>query len=157
MKFICPLITVTNIQNSRLFYEQLLRQKVKLDMGENIFFEGGFALHLKSHFSDLIHPHTIKYGGNNFELYFEEDQLEDLFQKLKDQEIELVHELKEQPWRQRVIRFYDPDKNIVEVGETMEHVAYRLYLEGNSISEIEKITYLATKVIEESILKYQTN
>jgi hypothetical protein len=33
-------------------------------------------------------------------------------------QVEYVHPLREQPWRQRVVRFYDPDHHIIEVGES---------------------------------------
>jgi len=34
-----------------------------------------------------------------------------------------------EPWGQRVIRFYDPDMHIVEVGESLESVACMLHNE----------------------------
>jgi hypothetical protein len=53
MRFICPFIVVNNIEASINFYENVLNQKVQCNFGENVSFEGGFAIHLKSHFSDL--------------------------------------------------------------------------------------------------------
>ena len=72
MKYICPLITVSDIKLSRDFYEKLLKQKVKYDFGENVTFYGDFAIHLQSHFKELIDNREIRQGGNNFELYFEQ-------------------------------------------------------------------------------------
>jgi catechol 2,3-dioxygenase-like lactoylglutathione lyase family enzyme len=120
MKFICPLIAVKDIKTSREFYEKLLDQKVKFDFGENITFEGDFAIHLMSHFSNLIDNQEIKCGGNNFELYFEYDDVDKIVLKLKSASVVFVHEVREQPWRQKVVRFYDPDLNIIEIGESME-------------------------------------
>ncbi|MHB8131782.1 MAG: VOC family protein [Mobilitalea sp.] len=54
MKFICALIVVDDIEISRRFYEKVLNQKVKYDFGENVTFEGGFSIHLKSHFLELL-------------------------------------------------------------------------------------------------------
>ena len=75
MKFICPLIVVNNMGASRSFYEKVLNQNVQFDFGENVLFESGFAIHLKSHFSDLINTgeNDIIEKSNNFELYFEEE------------------------------------------------------------------------------------
>lgn len=122
MKYICPLITVEDIKVSRHFYETILQQKVKHDFGENIVFEGDFAIHLKSHFSELITNKTIIQPNNSFELYFEDNALDDLVNKLKQYKVEFIHDVREQPWRQRVARFYDPDKNIIEVGEPLTEV-----------------------------------
>jgi len=54
MRFLGTLIVVNNMEISRSFYEKVLNQKVEYDFGENVSFEGGFAIHLKSHFSDLL-------------------------------------------------------------------------------------------------------
>jgi len=98
---------------------------VKFDFGENVTFEGDFALHLKSHFQKLIDNKEIKTGSNNFELYFEFNDIKQIEKRLIENEVDFIHKTREQPWRQRVIRFYDLDQNIIEVGESMEFLAYR--------------------------------
>lgn len=54
MKYICPLITVADIQRSRWFYETILAQTVKYDFGESVTFQGDFAIHQQAHFQQLI-------------------------------------------------------------------------------------------------------
>lgn len=154
MKFICPLIIVADIQRSREFYERILNQTVKYDFGENITFHGDFAIHLQSHFSQLIDKRPIQPGSNNYELYFEEDDLLPLVQKLKLHGVEFVHDLREQPWRQRVVRFYDPDQHIIEVGESMEHLCFRLHKEGKSNDEIAQISHMPEVFVKEAIDHY---
>ena len=154
MKFVCPLIVVNNMEVSRNFYEKVLNQKVQFDFGENVSFESGFAIHLKSHFSDLINinENDIIEKSNNFELYFEEEDLDSFLQKLEDfGSVEYVHGLKEQLWGQRVIRFYDPDKHIVEVGEPMESVIKRLLSRGLSIEETAKRTLMPEELVRQCL------
>lgn len=155
MKYICPLITVKDIAASRNFYENILQQKVKYDFGENVTFEGDFAIHLQSHFQKLIDNKEIKSTSNNFELYFEEDEVEMLVNKLKENNVEFVHELREQPWRQKVVRFYDLDKNIIEVGESLEYLVFRLHNEGMTIPEIVKTSNMPEEFVMHSIKKYK--
>lgn len=138
MKFICPLLVVTDINRSRDFYENILGQKVKYDYGESITFLGDFAIHLKSHYKGLIGNRRVISGGNNFELYFEQDDIEVIVSRLKEYNVTFIHEIKEQPWRQRVVRFYDPDKYIVEVGESLSFLAKRLKNEGMADEQIAK-------------------
>lgn len=151
MKYICPLVVVEDIKKSRLFYENILGQTVKMDLGENITFDGDFAIHQKDHFRKLIGDNVIIKRSNNFELYFEDDDLESIVLKLKENDIEFIHEIIEQPWRQRVIRFYDHDKNIIEVGERLEHLAYRLSRENYSENEISKIIGLPEEIVHNLI------
>jgi predicted enzyme related to lactoylglutathione lyase len=153
MKYVCSLITVENIKLSKLFYENVMKQKIKYDFSENVLFEGGFAIHLKSHFSQLIDNKPIKKASNSFELYFEYDDVDAFVKELKNNKTEFIHETREQPWRQKVVRFYDPDKNIIEVGESMEFLSFRLSKEGKSVEEISKITGMPIEFVSESIQK----
>ncbi|MDF2633111.1 MAG: hypothetical protein K0Q85_1707 [Caproiciproducens sp.] len=141
MKFASPLIVVEDIQKSREFYERVLHQKVILDFGENITFEGDFSLQSKLSWQDFIgkSEKDIAQKSNNFELYFEEDNFENFISYLNSfDHIELVHDVKEYPWGQKVIRFYDPDYHIIEVGENMRSVVKRFLANGMTVEEASK-------------------
>jgi catechol 2,3-dioxygenase-like lactoylglutathione lyase family enzyme len=143
MNFKCPLIVVSNIDIARNFYEKVLNQKVKYDFGENVTYEGDFAIQLKSHFANMItiNEDDIATKSNNFELYFEEEDIDEFIERLKNNhQIQYIHDLIEHPWGQRVIRFYDPDMHIIEVGERMESVAKRFLSQGLSVEETAKRT-----------------
>lgn len=62
---------------------------------------------------NLVIPHN-----NASELYFEENNIEEFAQKLDESpyDIEYVNRLMTHSWGQKVIRFYDPDGNLIEVG-----------------------------------------
>ena len=154
MKFICPLIVVEDIQKSREFYENVLEQTVKADFGENVTFAGDFSIHQKEHFQSLIRGNPIIPKSNSFELYFEHDDLSSIVKKIKVLGLEFIHEIVEQPWKQQVIRFYDYDKNMIEIGERLEHTAFRLSKQDYSIEDICKITYLNKEAVEEAIKEY---
>ena len=155
MKFICALITVNDMERSRQFYAGLLEQEIKYDFGENITFHGDFAIHLRSHFKELIGNKEIKVKANNCELYFEYDDLEQIEKKLNKEGVKFVHGIKEQPWRQKVMRFYDPDDNIIEVGERLEHLSHRLHREGWEIDKISKIIGMPKDFVKNAITRYE--
>jgi catechol 2,3-dioxygenase-like lactoylglutathione lyase family enzyme len=148
MKFICPLIIVEDMSVARDFYESFLGIKVIQDHGENVVFEGPFSLHLRSHFSELINRQPIIAGSNASELYFETDDVDVLAERLQVRNIEFVHPVREQPWRQKVVRFYDPDDNLIEAGETMENCARRLAAEGLSVEQIGKTLAMESERIK---------
>ena len=111
VKYMGPIVVVDEIAPSRFFYERLLGQKVKYDFGVNVTFEGDFSIHLQTHLQALLgdaieHPVTRK--AHSAELTFETDEIEALCQHLKDATVEFVHDIREQPWGQRVMRMYDP-------------------------------------------------
>ena len=155
MRFVCSLIVVNDIETSRDFYENLLGQKVEYDHGDNVVFEGGFAIHLEEHYKSLLgkeHSRILK-KSNNFELYFETDDIDGIYHKLREAGVDLIHDIREQPWGQRVTRFYDPDNHIVEVGETMESVVLRYHDSGMSIEEISDRTSMPGEFVEIAVSK----
>jgi catechol 2,3-dioxygenase-like lactoylglutathione lyase family enzyme len=137
MKFKLPVIVVRDMERSRKFYEELLDLKVVLDFGANVTFDGGLSLQTRDVWRGFIGSEdTIICRPNNFELYFEEKNLDKFLQKLKGFDVEMVHDVKEYTWGQRVVRFYDPDKHIIEVAESMTIVIRRFYNQGMSVEEI---------------------
>lgn len=83
------------------------------------------ALQTLETYKRFIDTDNISFGGNNFELYFEEDDFDKFADNLKKYDVEYVHPVKEHSWGQRVVRFYDPDRYIIEAGENMEKVCKR--------------------------------
>lgn len=153
LKFNAPLIVVDDMARSRHFYEQLLGQKVKFDFGPNVQFDN-FSIHLKSHFQSLLgaeaqYPVTAKAHWG--ELYFEADEIEPIYQRLNGEGIEFIHPICEQPWGQRVMRFYDPDGHVIEIGETMEAAVQRLYGQGLSNDLIMERTGMPRGFVEGAI------
>lgn len=142
MKFSSPLIVISDMETSRHFYEKVLGQKVILDFGANITFDGGFSLQTKDSWANFIDksPEEITPRSNAFELYFEEDYFDKFLEEIEKVDgIEYVHPMKKYDWHQRVVRFYDPDGNIIEVGESMASIAIKLLKEGHSVEETAKI------------------
>ena len=152
MKFTSTMIVVKDMEKSRNFYENLLNQKVIMDLGANVAYEG-FALQTLESWMEFIGKEEDDINllkNNNAELYFEIDDLDNFINKLKnfnDFKIELVHETMEFPWGQRGIRFYDPDNHIIEVGESLESLVKKFINEGMSEEDISKRTGLPEEVV----------
>ena len=124
MKFQAALLVVKNMERSVNFYKEVLGLRVTMDLGANVTLTGGVALQTQS----------ISFGGNAAELYFEEDKFDDFLKKLAAiKGIFYVHPVQQYSWGQRVIRFYDPDFHILEVGENMKSVCRRFLDSGMTI------------------------
>ena len=130
MQYKGPMLVVNDIDKSVEFYENILGMSVILDFGANKTLTGGLALQTAETYKDFIDGRALCFGGNDFELYFEEDDFDNFISRLKSLEIEYVHPVKEHAWGQRVVRFYDPDKHIVEVGENLKSVCRRFLESG---------------------------
>lgn len=134
MKLNSPMLVVTNIDKSVEFYNKVLGLRVIMDFGANKTLTGGLVLQTIDTYREFIGKDEINFGGNNFEIYFEEDEFDNFIDNLEECNVELVHPVKEHSWGQRVVRFYDPDKHIIEVGENMKIVCKR-FLNGGMTPE----------------------
>lgn len=120
MKLENPMLVVTDMEKTVEFYKRVLGLDVITDFGANKVLTGGLALQTAETYRDFIGTGEISFGSNNFEVYFEEDDFDRFADKLKACDVEYVHPVKEHSWGQRVVRFYDPDKHIIEVGESLK-------------------------------------
>ena len=139
MRFKNPLLVVSNLEQSKSFYFRVMGLRVIVDFGQNVTLTGGVCLQTKKSWLEMIeHPEEeLHFGGKNLELYFEEDEFDQFIETLEGlPEIQYVHPVKEHPWGQRVVRFYDPDMNIIEVGENMEKVCQRFLSLGMTIEQV---------------------
>ena len=139
MKFQNPLLVVTDMEASKKFYKEVLGLEVILDFGANVTLTGGVCLQTKETWMDFIgaKENEIIFCGKNAELYFEEDDFDAFAEKLKMMDdMVYVHPVLEHRWGQRVVRFYDPDRHIIEVGENMKTVCRRFLDSGMTEEEV---------------------
>ena len=64
-----------------------------------------------------------------FELCFETEEFDKVFQKLKSNNVRFLHEINTEIWGQRTIRFYDNDGHLIEVGEAFPIFLRRIFEE----------------------------
>lgn len=153
LKLISSVLFVRDIQASRRFYEELLGQKVLMDHGPNIGYEGGFALWQTDHANLMIFgtpsPEGRSTDLSQMELYFETETLDDVCRQLEAGGVTYVHPIKEQPWGQRVVRIYDPDQHIIDIGEPMPVVILRYLAQGMKEEEIAQKTFMPVEIIRQ--------
>ena len=112
------------------FYKKIFGLHVVTDFGANKTLTGGLSLQTLETYKYFIDTDEISFGGNNFEIYFEEDDFDSFIDKLKNYDIEYIHPVKEHSWGQRVVRLYGPDKHIIEIGENIKVVCRRFLDRG---------------------------
>ncbi len=138
MKDMAVMLVVSDIDKSVEFYSKLFGLRIVADFGANKTLSGGLALQTQETYKKFIETDSISYGGNNFELYFEVDDFDNFTSKLHNFDIVYVHQIKTHSWGQRVVRFYDLDRNIIEVGENMKTVCRRFLDSGMTPEQVAR-------------------
>lgn len=120
MKLKNILIVVKDIEKSRQFYHDLFGLEVVLDNDGNMILTEGLVLQDEKIWMEFLEKDIIP-KSNSCELYFEEQDIEAFIEKLEKlyPEVQYVNRLMTHSWGQKVIRFYDLDGNLIEVGTPM--------------------------------------
>ena len=120
MKLRNILIVVKDIEKSKKFYHDLFGLDMLLDNDGNMILTEGLVLQDEAIWKKFLDK-DIKYENNATELYFEERNIEEFVEKLERlyPDIKYVNRLMTHSWGQKVIRFYDLDGNLIEVGTPM--------------------------------------
>ena len=120
MKLKNILIVVKDIEKSKQFYHDLFGLDMVLDNDGNMILTEGLVLQDEKIWKEFLGKEIIP-KSNSCELYFEENDIETFIEKLEKSypSIQYVNRLMTHSWGQKVIRFYDLDGNLIEVGTPM--------------------------------------
>ncbi len=136
MKYQSTLLAVTNMERSKAFYCDLLGREVVADFDANVTLSGGITLQTMDTWKEFLNTQKVALPNNAGELYFVTEDMDAFLPHLDRWQVQYVHRLKEHSWGQRVVRFYDPDGHIIEVGEGLEQVAKRFLSQGMTLEQV---------------------
>ena len=120
MKLKNVLIVVKDMERSCRFYHDLFGLQVLQDLDGNVILTEGLVLQDEKIWKTFLGREIVP-ENNACELYFEEERLEEFVEKLEKlwPEVKYVNRLMTGSRGQKVVRFYDPDGNLIEVGTPM--------------------------------------
>ena len=117
MKLKNVLIVVKDIDKSKQFYHDLFGLEPVLDNDGNLILTEGLVLQDEKIWTGFLGKDIVP-ESNSCELYFEETDIEAFVGKLEREypSVRYVNRLMTHSWGQKVVRFYDLDGNLIEVG-----------------------------------------
>ena len=117
MQFKGVLLVVKDNQRALRFYHDLFGLELIQDNDGNMVLTEGIFLQEESYWKSFLRREILP-ENNACELYFEEPDLESFIEKLESlyPDIRYVNRLTTHSWGQKVVRFYDLDGNLIEVG-----------------------------------------
>ena len=118
MKLKNILLVVDDIDRSIEFYHNLFGLDTAVRFEGNVILTEGLVLQERKIWDNLIGKRSVR-GDGDAELYFEENNLDHFLEKLEHypKPVRYLTPLTEYEWGKRVVRIYDPDGHIIEVGE----------------------------------------
>lgn len=118
MKLKNIVIVVKDIESSKQFYKELFGLDVILDQEGNAILTEGLVLQESKVWEETLGQKVV-WKNHASELYFEETDLELFLKKLQkyEREIQILSLPEAAEGARRAVRLYDPDGNMIEVGE----------------------------------------
>lgn len=156
MNYQGTLIAVKDIEQAKAFYQSVLELDVMVDAGEHVQLTEEIFLQTVDSWADFIHKKEteVVLENNAIELYFETKDMDAFIERLAARkDIEYLHPLLEHSWGQRAIRFYDLDKHIIEVAESIAMVVKRFIDSGMTIEEVAERTGVEPPYIKDILDK----
>lgn len=122
MKLKNVLIVVDDMEESIRFYKEIFVLQVIVKQEGNVILSEGLVLQDAKLWADVIEGDIIPFN-NTTELYFEDNDVEGLADKLASNNIfvRVQTELTEMAGGQKMMRFYDPSGNLIEVRTQAKH------------------------------------
>lgn len=112
------LLVVHDLEHSKAFYKELFEMDVLGHFEGNVVLTGGLALQEQAQWESLI-GQKAAYGGCDAELYFETYGLDTFIEKLENGTFSIKYINGQTEQGERVLRFYDPDRHVIEVKEVL--------------------------------------
>ena len=118
MKLKNIVIVVKDIESSKQFNKELFGLDVILDQEGNAILTEGLVLQESKVWEETLGQKVV-WKNHASELYFEETDLELFLEKLQkyEREIQILSWPEAAEGARRAVRLYDPDGNMIEVGE----------------------------------------
>lgn len=111
------LVVVKDIEKAKEFYHKVFGLGVILNSDGNVIMTEGLVLQEEAVWKDCLGKDVVNHS-NSSELYFEEANIEEFVKKLEElyPDTEYVTKLTTFPNVKSIVRFYDLDGNMIEVG-----------------------------------------
>ena len=151
MRYISTLIAVRDLAVSLRFYREVLGLEILQDFGANVTLTGNLVLQTLESWREFIGRKPVTFQGHSGELYFEEEDMDSFLKCMETWDISYVHPPLEHRWGQRVVRFYDPDGHVIEVGESMTQVVKRFAAGGMTPEQIARRMDVSLSYVQEHL------
>ena len=149
--FHSTVLITKNFDAMKRFYTDVMQQNVAFDFGNCISFRCGLTIwQLKDSY-----PMTQALGAvpepnvGAVEVCFETEDFDADAAAVKAAGVSLLHDITEENWGQLTLRFYDPDKNIVELGESIPCFCCRLHRGGMDTAAVAEKTGVSIQTVAE--------
>jgi len=152
IRYDSAVLITNNVEGMKRFYMDVLRQQLRFDFGRCQILECGISIWQPDENTAVMKAPGIGKGPNGrLELCFDTEDFEEDVAHVMLHCPKMLHGVAEEAWGQRTIRFFDPDGNLVELGESIPCFCRRLYREGMTVQQVAEKTGVDIDKVKEYV------
>ena len=158
IQFKGPAAYVRDLDRSRAFYEDVIGLRVERIMSHEgkaiaVAYTAGLSIWAADHaFRVIFGSSPAAFAASErptWENAFEVEDVKAMYERATRADSRFAHPLRELPWGQRTFRVYDPDGNILDIGETHEAAVRRMVAEGMPRERVAEKICLPLETIDQ--------
>lgn len=152
IRYDSAVLMTKNVAEMTHFYVDVMRQTIRFDFGRCQILECGIAIWALDESDPAMKAPGIGSGTNSrLELCFDTEDFENDTAHILSHKPKMLHGVAEEAWGQRTIRIFDPDGNLIELGESIPCFCRRLYHEGMTAWQVSEKTGVTIEQVKEYV------
>ncbi len=152
IRYDSAVLITKNVEVMKSFYVNVLRQPLRFDFGRCQILECGIAIwDIDANDPAMTAPGIGKGQNSRLELCFDTEEFEEDVAHIMSHNPKMLHGVAEEAWGQRTIRFFDPDVNLIELGESIPCFCRRFYREGMAVQQVAQKTGVDIDKVKEYV------
>jgi len=152
IRYDSAVLMTNNVEGMKRFYVDVLRQPLRFDFGRCQILECGIAIwELDENDPAMKAPGIGKGTNSRLELCFDTEDFEDDVAHIMTKNPKILHSVAEEAWGQRTIRFFDPDGNLIELGESIPCFCRRFFNNGMTVEQVAAKTGVNIDKVKEYV------
>lgn len=117
MKLNSSIILTRDMDRSIRFYRGIMGLELEKQFDTVAFFQDGLVIHDEAVYVNYLRVPDPYPGGFRAVYYYIASDIDEMYGTLEEKKVAFIHGLETQPWGERCLRFYDPDGNVIEIGD----------------------------------------
>jgi len=111
------ILLTKNMERAIRFYKEVMGLELQKQFETVAFFQDGLVIHDEAVYLSYIGGPDQSPSGFKAVYYYIDTDIDEMYRSLQEKKVEFIHGLETQSWGERVLRFYDPDGNVIEIGD----------------------------------------
>jgi catechol 2,3-dioxygenase-like lactoylglutathione lyase family enzyme len=111
------ILLTKDMERAIRFYRDVMGLELQKQFETVAFFQDGLVIHDDAVYLGYIGGSDPSARGFRAVYYYIASDIDEMYRSLEEKKVDFIHGLEAQSWGEKCVRFYDPDGNVIEIGD----------------------------------------